>query len=313
MLKPILMSAVLLATYPLHANNVWDGTNSGLTIKQCSLMETGSPLDVAIQGQGYFILSSDKKDTPLLFARWGSFMTNNEGYVVASTGDYLMTMTKKSGSTKLKRIMIPVDLAPKATSKIELGLNLPAKDANEAVFTLNLPIYDGIANKYTAELKLTKTMDNNWDAEVFTNHNSIAKGTLVFSPEGALIQQKGLDNIPFPVQSGINPIHILFKDSTQYGEPFNVQAMNSDGYGVGALQTVTITSLGEFIFGFSNGQAQKINKRIALARFMNPKYLKRNDRLRIYTPTEKSGEPMIHWINNNDSQLLQGALEEDPC
>lgn len=46
---------------------------------------------------------------------------------------------------------------------------------------------------------------------------------------------------------------------------------------------------------------------------MNPKYLQRNDWLLTYTPTAKSGEAMIHWINNENNQLIQSALEDEPC
>ena len=55
---------------------------------QGAMASTGRVTDLAIAGQGYFVLNSAKKegDTSLVYTRAGSFSLNSEGYLVNSAG-----------------------------------------------------------------------------------------------------------------------------------------------------------------------------------------------------------------------------------
>ena len=51
--------------------------------------DTGNPLDMAIQGNGFFVLSGPNGDQSHTYTRNGAFQVDNEGYIVTATGDYL--------------------------------------------------------------------------------------------------------------------------------------------------------------------------------------------------------------------------------
>ena len=95
--------------------------------------DTGNPLDMAIQGNGFFVLSSPG-NAGHTFTRNGAFQTDNEGYIVTATGDYLMgwDVNAEGGAASLDlnsthKIQLPSDTgAPKASSSVGITVNLPA-------------------------------------------------------------------------------------------------------------------------------------------------------------------------------------------
>ncbi|MCK0526016.1 flagellar hook protein FlgE [Anaerobiospirillum sp. NML120449] len=95
--------------------------------------DTGNPLDMAIQGNGFFVLSSPG-NAGHTFTRNGAFQTDNEGYIVTATGDYLMgwDVNAEGGAASLDlnsthKIQLPSDTgAPNASSSVGITVNLPA-------------------------------------------------------------------------------------------------------------------------------------------------------------------------------------------
>jgi flagellar basal-body rod protein FlgG len=55
---------------------------------QGDLHTTGNPLDVAIEGNGFFTVQNGKGET--LYTRDGNFTLNNEGYLVTHEGEFVM-------------------------------------------------------------------------------------------------------------------------------------------------------------------------------------------------------------------------------
>lgn len=65
------------------------------------IKQTGRPLDLAINGDGFFELSSETGDR--VFTRNGRFSLNSDGYIVDSTGLYLGDMIRiPSDATSIK-------------------------------------------------------------------------------------------------------------------------------------------------------------------------------------------------------------------
>ncbi len=106
--------------------------------------DTGNNLDMAIEGNGFFVLApsanpvdGNSQIEARTYTRNGAFELDNEGYVVTSGGDYLqfydinpttdaVTNLTMNGTHAVK---IPTDTgAPKMSSKVSLGVNLPAND-----------------------------------------------------------------------------------------------------------------------------------------------------------------------------------------
>lgn len=98
--------------------------------------DTGNTLDMAIQGNGFFVLS--KSMTPgvsaLTYTRNGAFQVDNNGYIVTATGDFVQgwDANEDGSATSLDlnsthAIQLPSDTgAPKQSENIGIGVNLPA-------------------------------------------------------------------------------------------------------------------------------------------------------------------------------------------
>ncbi len=109
--------------------------------------DTGNPLDMAIQGNGFFVLSGPNGDQSHTYTRNGAFQVDNEGYIVTATGDYLQGWdvddqgrTASLDLNATHNIQIPSDTgAPKQSNNISIGVNVPAdSDEVEAMSTSSL-------------------------------------------------------------------------------------------------------------------------------------------------------------------------------
>lgn len=142
----------------LYANTVFTSTKTatgmGVTtttvaqqFSQGSLTgDTGNNLDMAISGNGFFVLSNEANDTKQsaggdrTYTRNGAFELNKDGYIVTAMGDYLQgyDIDKNANVTNLdilstKAIRVPQDTgAPKQSSKVGMTVNLPAGAENLA-------------------------------------------------------------------------------------------------------------------------------------------------------------------------------------
>ena len=125
----------------MYANSVYSNgkTSTGLGVQnsvvsqqfvQGSLSgDTGNPLDMAIQGNGFFVLG-DGTSLSHTYTRNGAFQLNNEGYIVTATGEYLQgwdVAADGSAATKdlnsAHNILIPSGSdSPNPSSSASIGL-----------------------------------------------------------------------------------------------------------------------------------------------------------------------------------------------
>lgn len=105
---------------------------------QGNLEFTQNSLDLAISGEGFFVLSPDASSSDVFYSRAGAFQLDSDGYVVNANGDVLQafpvdangdpTSTSLSSTTG---IQVPDAVStPQATSSINLNVNLPSDVEN---------------------------------------------------------------------------------------------------------------------------------------------------------------------------------------
>lgn len=189
----------IFATSPLQ--NASSSIGSGTILKgikqqftQGNIASSLNALDLAISGQGFFALKPSLTSTQTVYTRNGSFNVDNDRYVVDSAGQYLMTYpVNLDGSVTAKDLdsAVPLQLPvtsgePKATGKIDLGVNVPADapvvtsleqfadgyrfDPNDATSYTNstsITIFDDLGNPTIATIYFIKTQ--NASAEDPTN------------------------------------------------------------------------------------------------------------------------------------------------
>ncbi len=108
------------------------------TFTQGNLTTTNNPLDLAINGDGFFMVGRD--NGPDVYTRNGQFELDKEGFIRTPTGEKLKgfqsPVTPGALPTPiggLKDIQIPiVGSQPMPTSRVEIGGNLDANDLSAA-------------------------------------------------------------------------------------------------------------------------------------------------------------------------------------
>ena len=129
----------------VYANSVFTNskTNSGMGVQNTVVSQqfvqgalsgdTGNPLDMAIQGNGFFVLEGPGSDAQT-FTRNGAFQINKEGFVVTAMGDFLQGWdvnpdgtTTSLNLSSTHNIRLPADTgAPQMSTNVSIGVNLPA-------------------------------------------------------------------------------------------------------------------------------------------------------------------------------------------
>lgn len=201
---------------------------------QGDVNNTGNVLDMGIQGQGYFVLSDNGSMT---YTRAGAFQTNKDGYVVTSDGLNLRGYSTDANGKIVKGVLtdLRIDtsaLAPKATFKIDQGINLnssavdiplevevspgpppvmgpnkPFDPTDQATYTKSFPtkIFDSQGNEHVMEQYYRKTDKNEWVMYTLVDGRNPMdpssteplKGTISFNPDGT-VKAMATDNTTVP-------------------------------------------------------------------------------------------------------------------
>ena len=266
-----------------------------------AVTQTGNPLDVAINGNGFFQV---KTSTGIEYTRDGSLQLNSSGFLTNNSGALIMGYgPPASGSTavnagSLGTIQVSEgNLPASATSTLTMSVNLPSTDA--AINTGTTPFSVSNANSYnesssttvytslgtpeTLTTYFTKVSGSGTPDNWQTHYQlSDAKGTMIasgsgatltFNSSGVLTAGSGTINIANPGDGGAAlAIAQNYTGSTMSDLSFGVSSVTSDGQGGGQFTGIEINNNGSVLAEYSNGATKTLGT-IALANFENPQGL----------------------------------------
>jgi flagellar hook protein FlgE len=289
---------------------------------------TDNSLDLALSGQGFFILNDGGA---MAYTRAGAFQVDSQGFVVNARQQRLQayppTANGQFNTGALSDIqLVTSESAPAATTAVDVTLNLPANAAppTVAVFdpanvnsynnATSLTTYDSLGAAHTGTLYFTKTANpNEWTTQLYVDGNAVGTAqTLEYDNTGALIDPVG-GTITFPAYTpatGAADMNMTFDfgTTTQYGGAFNVNAITQDGYTTGRLIGIDIDSTGVVQARFTNGRSTALGQ-VALANFANPQGLQQLGDTN-WAETFGSGQALRGQAGNSGFGLVQsGALE----
>jgi flagellar hook protein FlgE len=110
---------------------------------QGSITTTGVSTDVAIQGNGLFVMDQDGTQ---VYTRAGNFTLNAQGSLVDSNGNNVMGYAAVNGTINTSESLAPIVISsgqtypPNATSNVQLDMNLDATDTSLAPATGTLTV-----------------------------------------------------------------------------------------------------------------------------------------------------------------------------
>jgi len=295
---------------------------------QGSLSSTGQNTDLAIQGDGFFVLSDGQKK---VYTRAGNFQLDANGRLIAPNNGFVVqginadSFGNFNAASSITDITLPLGQKspPQATSNISLTGNL---DQNAAVGTqhaMGITVYDGAGAPHSLQLIFTNTAPGQWDwaASVGGGSGTVTAGgtgTATFSPSGSLLTFTG--GAPLTVDPGaagggdafdvaINPGTINGIDGLAgFAKQSNAVVSGQDGYQAGDLTDISVDKTGVITGFFTNGVSRSLAQ-ISLASFNNPSGLLRAGD-NIYTESANSGLAVVGFAGvSNTSTLTPGALE----
>jgi len=196
--------------------------------RQGLLQASSSVTDLAISGQGFFIVTTTPtpgaNDTRS-YTRAGQFSADTEGYLKNPAGYYLQgwatdetgtpttsNTTTLAGLQTVRVSNITGSAVP--TSEIEIGANLPASAATSTAVTTNVQIFDSLGVSQTVTFTWTKTGTNAWTVTANAPNATPAAGTenttggaafsvaIVFNNDGTPLSFDGATTPPDLVLTG---------------------------------------------------------------------------------------------------------------
>ncbi|HTS77879.1 MAG TPA: flagellar hook protein FlgE [Bryobacteraceae bacterium] len=271
-------------------------TLSDRNFTQGNITSTGQPLDLAIQGGGFFIVQNQAGQT--MYTRDGSFKLNSQGELVDANGDMVQGwmgangVVNASGATSAIQVPLLNSRAPVATQNMTLSANLDANAAVGATFSTPVTVYDSLGNAHTLTATFTNTGPGAWNYEVDIpgsdlqggkagSEVSIGKGTLTFDSSGNLTAPAA--GTPIALTNGtaladgaatMNINWNLYGTNgsstlTNYAGTSAASGSTQDGEASATVTGVSLETGGILVATYSDGTQQNLAQ-VAVANVSNP-------------------------------------------
>ena len=307
------------------------------TFTQGSVESTGVPTDVAIQGDGFFVVQQNGTTS---YTRAGNFAVDKNNFLVTQDGQQVMGYPAVNGVVTPSLGLSPLQLGagtispPTPTSTLQIAANLDASANVGDTFATPVTIFDSLGTSHVLTFTFTKTAANAWNYSVgipagdVSGSATIASGSLAFNGSGTLVGvtptaggtvtgaagnvtaiainglTDGASNMAFDwdLFNGTTPV------VTQVAGASSTSSTQQNGSASGTLVNFSIGSDGTVTGSFSNGDTGALGQ-IALAEFGDVEGLQRvGDNL--FTETLASGQAVVGSPGTGGRGTLSGGALE---
>lgn len=185
---------------------------------QGSLLPTGSPSDVAIEGNGFLVLSDGKGK---YYTRDGSFKLDGDGNLVSSASGLKVlgwaadtatgALNDTMPITNASSIRIPIGKLAicRQTTQITFGGNLNAELEAGKSYQPGAKVYDSLGVSHPLDISFTKTAPTGSQAYADSNVSTIGTGTLVLDNGSGISTSITIDNTNNTLQGACDAINAL--------------------------------------------------------------------------------------------------------
>lgn len=303
---------------------------------QGNISVSNNPLDIAINGGGFFRLSNNGT---ISYTRNGQFHLDNAGYIVSADNLQLTGYTVDASGNIITSAPQPIrlstaDIAPQATGTFDATLNLDSRATPIAVaFDPNDPatytsstsgtVYDSLGNAHVFTMYFAKTatagqwalrgtVDGGAVGDVNLGAGAGNPVNLNFDSSGVLTTGMPVAGVSLTVGGGaVSPLafDLDFSGTSQYGSEFGVSALAQNGYTSGRLTGFNVGEDGVIVGRYSNGQANRLGQ-VVLANFSNASGLRSLGNNQ-WEETSDSGLAVVGAPQSSSLGSLQSAAIED--
>lgn len=234
--------------------------NTRTRYRQGDFRETGNPLDLAIDGNGFFVL---RKDGETFFTRSGQFEFNEEGMLVerGSQARVAGYEGKRLGDISIAGLRVS---APRPTTEVKLVGNLSSGSSSHQV--TNVRVFDGFGTAHDLTVNFTNNgsvTSRSWLIEVREGGTVVGSGEIRY--QGAGSPETGFNTVAFDYAPGDAPPTTItldfgspgsFSGSTGFsgGTTSDLRIDAQNGFAAGSLVESSFSEAGELTLKYSNGQ-----------------------------------------------------------
>jgi flagellar hook protein FlgE len=299
-----------------------------------------SVTDLAVKGNGFFLVNSDSGQTFL--TRAGAFVKDGNGDLVNAAGYRLMgyslavgappPVANGTGGLQVVNIGTEALQAEPSTSGIlnvnlnsnaAIEVDLPSGNAPTAVYTAktSLVTYDNLGNQVTVDVYMTKTAAETWEVATYNQADAdpgtggfpytvgpLATQTLLFDATTGQLDGASPTSIDIPVPNG-GTVTLDMGQSSQLATDYTVLDAEVNGSAPSEVERVEIDDDGTLYAVFQNG-ARRATYRIPLANVPSPDNLKPLAG-NVFAPSVDSGDMTIGFAGDGGfGTMVSGALEQ---
>jgi flagellar hook protein FlgE len=297
-----------------------------------SITQTNSPTDLAIQGNGFFVLQTSAGQT---FTDNGAMTIGNNGDLLAFNGSQVLGYAiSRSGAAAgvLSPIVVPqTALAPSASTTVAASGNLDASssvisgainpnDASTYNASMSVQVYDSLGNAHVLTFffqnagagSSSGTENWNWTATLDGSSSGLTgnTGTITFGSNGEVVSG-GTPSTPLtatPAGAAPLSLNLNLGALTQYGATSAVNG-TANGNAAGQPEGVQVSSTGTISVSYSNGQTVNVAD-IAVANFPSLQGLQLTNG-GVYQQTQASGAPIITTAGAGSAGTIQSSALEN--
>lgn len=311
-------------------------TISGIqqTFSQGNVTATNNPLDISINGGGFFRMDRSGEIT---YTRNGQFHLDNAGYIINDQTRRLMGYPADSNgvitaSTPVDLQLSSSQISPRATSdplagNLTANLNLDSRQGVPAVAPFNfanpqtynystaLSVYDTLGVPHTMTMYFVRAAGGSWNGYGTMDGATpqAFPAALAFNTSGVLTTAMPLVLPSWALTTGAatpwSPGSMDFTGTTQFGSASSVDRLTQGGYTTGSLTGLSVGADGIVQGRYSNGQARNLGQ-VVLATFANANGLQSLGENQ-WALTSVSGPELISAPGTGSRGVLQSASVEE--
>jgi flagellar hook protein FlgE len=314
--------------------------NRNAISEQGSFINTASTTDLAVQGDGFFVVS-DAVGSPYL-SRAGSFVKDDNGALVNAGGFKLLGYPLTNGQPSIAvngfSGLVPVSigdlaLTAKASANGQFTANvpsnatvvpaasLPSTNSAAAQFTgkSSLITYDNLGNRVLVDMYFSKTASNTWEVTAYDQATATAGGfpygspalsssTLTFNGTTGALAATSPASISIPIPNGV-AMSLDMSKMSQLATDYTVISATADGNPPSGVNLLEISKDGTLMATFGNGTRVSVF-RIPLATVTSPDNMSSLTG-NVFSATKESGNVKIGFPETaNFGSVLSNTLEQ---